>query len=67
MEVKREHLDRLADIFWWLKGYVAGVRVDSLNELSESEFDPFSNSHFEALEMAVRLVQEMIKTPKEAD
>jgi len=54
-EIKQTDLDNLADIIWWIKGYIAGAR-DNLEEC------PFNMDHHESLRKArVLLLQKQNK------
>ena len=45
METTEFTLENLADIIWWIKGYVAGAR-------DNQELCPFTDDHIEALRRA---------------
>lgn len=52
-KMTQEDLDRLADIIWWIKGYIAGAR-------DNAEDCPFSSAHAESLRRAKVNLQEEI-------
>lgn len=60
MELSKRNLDDLADIAWWIKGYIScseiNARVDRL----------FVSDHVESLKIARELIQLEIQKEKEA-
>lgn len=48
----RENLDKLCDILWWFKGYVAGAK-DSFENC------PFDENHITALSKAIKNEKEL--------
>ena len=60
---KHQHLMNIADIIWFLKGYIARGGEDELND--------FCNDHIETLKLAMKLIrkyyQEEKDEPKEKD
>ena len=52
--ITQTDLDKLAEILWWIKGYIAGAR-DNLEE------SPFVHSHVESLRRARVILKPIVE------